>query len=96
MVSTLDYAGFPHIFREVAAYSDEATQHRLRLLSSSAKRDVDKLIASSEGTGSWMLKRALTKLVDHPWRADQTSQTASDSSSHSDLRFAVHHLPVPV
>lgn len=43
MVAAIDYAGFPHIFAEVAAQSDIHTQNTLRFLSRSAKREVDRL-----------------------------------------------------
>lgn len=39
---TLDYLYYPHIFSEIVAQSDFKTQNKLRLLSSSTKRDVDR------------------------------------------------------
>ena len=42
MVSTLDYAFFPHLFSLVVGHCDFKTQLRLRLLSSIAKLEVDK------------------------------------------------------
>lgn len=42
MAASLDYAGFPHIFARIVEYCDQPTQNRLRLLSSSAKCDVDR------------------------------------------------------
>lgn len=42
MVSTLDYAFFPHLFSLVVEHCDFETQLRLRLLSSTAKLEVDK------------------------------------------------------
>ncbi|EJT51534.1 hypothetical protein A1Q1_07296 [Trichosporon asahii var. asahii CBS 2479] len=42
MVTSIDYAAFPHIFMQVLRHCDLATQKTLRLLSSSAKADIDR------------------------------------------------------
>lgn len=42
MATTLDYAAFPHIFITVVEHCDRKTLNRLRLLSTAAKRDVDR------------------------------------------------------
>lgn len=42
MVATLDYAGYPHLFANIIGHCELRTQNQLRLLSSSAKLDVDR------------------------------------------------------
>lgn len=42
MISTLDYVFFPHLFSAIVEYCDFKTQLRLRLLSSTAKLEVDR------------------------------------------------------